>query len=102
MRRSTLLFSLTAYLCFGTNLFGQGTTATILGTITDTSGAVLPEAAIQIRNVGTGASQSVMSDSQGRFRIADLSVGEYEVVRPKYSCGTAVVFEQTAKPFLAR
>jgi hypothetical protein len=61
------------------NLFAQGTTATILGTVTDTSGAAVAGAAVQVRNVGTGLTQSVTSDAQGRYRVADLGVGEYEV-----------------------
>src|ERR1700747_742288 len=59
-------------------LFGQGTTATSLGAVTHMSAAALPEAAVEIRNTGTGAAQSVTSDSQGRFRIADLAVGDYD------------------------
>ncbi len=59
-------------------LWSQGTTATILGTVSDTTGALIPGASIQVRNVGTGATQAVTTDEQGRFRIPDLSVGEYE------------------------
>src|SRR5579859_101945 len=72
MRRLAFLFPVTACLWLASSVFGQGTTATILGTVSDTSGAVLPEAVVEVRNVGTGAAQSVTSDSQGRFRIADL------------------------------
>src|SRR5690242_9751126 len=90
MRRLTFLLSITACLWLACRLSGQGTTATILGTVTDTSGAVLPEAVVQIRNVGTGATQSVTSDSQGRFRIADLGVGEYEAQATKTGFSTLV------------
>jgi hypothetical protein len=69
---------------------GQGATGTILGTVTDMSGAFLPEASIQVRNAGTGAVQSVPSDSQGRFRVADLAVGEYEVQALKTGFSTVV------------
>ncbi len=81
--RPSVVFSLSfalVFAFFGTgHLFAQGTTATILGTITDTSGAAVAGAAVQVRNVGTGSTQSVMSDAQGRYRVADLGVGEYEV-----------------------
>ena len=73
-----------------TELRGQGATATILGTVTDVTGAALPEALVQVRNSGTGATQSVTSDSQGRFRIADLSVGDYEVESGKSGFATVV------------
>src|SRR5690349_5122878 len=81
---------LTACLWLASSLSGQGTTATVLGTVTDMSGAVLPEAVVEIRNVGTGAAQSVTSDSQGRFRIADLGVGEYEVQAAKTGFSTLI------------
>ena len=61
------------------HLGAQGTTATILGTVTDTSGAAVTGAAVQVRNVGNGLTQSATSDAQGRYRVADLGVGEYEV-----------------------
>ena len=42
---------------FGVARLGaQGPTATILGTVTDMSGAAIPNAAVQVRNAGTGLS----------------------------------------------
>ena len=60
-------------------LNAQVATATILGTVTDTSGAAIAEANVQVRNVGTGLIQTVTSDAQGRFSVPDLGIGEYEV-----------------------
>jgi hypothetical protein len=60
-------------------LAAQGATATILGTVTDASGAAVPAAGVQVRNVETGVTQTVTADGQGRFRVPDLGVGEYEV-----------------------
>jgi hypothetical protein len=54
-------------------------TATILGTITDASGAAIPAAIVQARNTETSASQSTMSDSQGRYRLSNLAIGNYDV-----------------------
>ncbi|HEU4391085.1 MAG TPA: TonB-dependent receptor, partial [Blastocatellia bacterium] len=59
-------------------LEAQVKTSTISGTVTDSTGAVLVGAAIQIRNVGTGVTQSAVADSQGRYSIPDLPVGDYE------------------------
>ena len=44
-------------------------TATILGTVTDSSGGAVPEANVQVTNTGTGAMQTVTSDAQGRYRV---------------------------------
>ena len=57
----------------------QGATnASVLGTVTDSSGAVIPNASVQVKNVATGQAQQTSSDGQGRYTIADLPVGNYE------------------------
>ena len=48
-------------------LSAQVTTATISGTVTDASGASIPEAAVQVKNLATGSNQTTVSDGQGRF-----------------------------------
>jgi len=68
----------------------QGATATILGTVTDSTGAAVPDAAVQVRNVGTDAGQTVTSDAQGRYRVPDLNVGQYEVRGTKMGFQTVV------------
>jgi hypothetical protein len=62
-----------------TRLGAQAQNAAISGTVLDASGAALAGASVQVRNVGTGISQAVMSDEQGRYRVADLQIGDYEV-----------------------
>ena len=57
----------------------QVTTATIFGTVLDSSGAALPGAAVKIENLGTGASSSVVSGSQGEFTATFLPVGRYDI-----------------------
>jgi hypothetical protein len=68
----------------------QGTTATILGTVTDMSGAAIPETAVQVKNVGTGITQSTVSDAQGRFTAPDLGIGDYEVQASRTGFSTVV------------
>jgi len=57
----------------------QGAIGSILGTISDSSGSVVPGATVTARNTGTGAIQVATSDEQGRYRIPVLPVGDYEV-----------------------
>ena len=71
-------------------LDAQVATATILGSVTDTSGAAIAEANVQVRNVGTGLIQTVTSDSQGRFHVPDLGIGDYEVQAAKTGFSTVV------------
>jgi outer membrane receptor protein involved in Fe transport len=60
-------------------LNAQGTTtASVLGTVTDSAGAVVPNAPVQVKNTATDQVRQVATDAQGRYTIADLPVGTYE------------------------
>lgn len=61
------------------HLQGQASTATIVGTVTDPSGAAISGAAVEVKNTGTGIVRSTTADSQGRYRVPDLIIGNYEV-----------------------
>jgi hypothetical protein len=54
-------------------------TATILGTITDSSGAVIPGASLTARHVETGQTRTTISGENGSYRFAALPVGGYEL-----------------------
>jgi hypothetical protein len=71
-------------------LHAQATTATILGTVTDTSGAAVADAAVQIKNVATGITQNVATDTGGRYRVPDLGLGDYDVQASKAGFQTVV------------
>src|SRR5215831_7096542 len=74
------IYALLLIIIVGVNrLDAQVRTATISGTATDSSGAVLVGAKIEVKNLGTGTTQSAITDSQGRYSILELPVGEYEV-----------------------
>src|SRR5207245_1683476 len=71
-------------------LDAQAATASLSGTVTDTSGAGIPGTSIEIRNTGTGASRAVLSDAQGRYSIPDLGIGTYDIRAGKAGFQTAV------------
>ena len=73
-----------------TRLAAQAATATILGTVTDASGAAVPDTAVQAKNTANGATQNGKSDGQGRYRISELGVGSYEVQAAKTGFSTVV------------
>ncbi len=54
-------------------------TGTILGVVKDSSGAVVPGAAITIESTETGQSRKVATDSSGAYRVPALPVGHYTV-----------------------
>src|SRR5579863_1923900 len=58
--------------------------ATLEGSVTDSSNAVIAHAKVTLRNTLTNQSRSVMTDDQGFFRAEALAVGTYEV-RVEYS-----------------
>ena len=72
------------------HLMAQGTTASIQGVVTDSTGAAVPGTAIQVKNVGTGQAQSTQSDQQGRYSVAELGVGDYEVQAAKPGFSTVI------------
>jgi len=54
-------------------------TATLSGTVTDPSGAVVPNAAVSIVSLGTGVERSTVSDGAGYFTAPSLQPGDYSV-----------------------
>jgi len=66
-------------LVLSSRLNAQGVTSgSVLGTVTDSAGAVVPNASVQVKNIATGQVQQVQTDGQGRYTIADLPIGNYE------------------------
>ncbi len=59
--------------------FAQGDRGTVTGTITDQAGAVIPAAAIEIKNINTGAVYQAQSSSTGNYTIGQLPVGTYQM-----------------------
>ena len=59
--------------------FAQTTTGTISGTVKDATGAVLPNAQIQVLNQDTGASRTLQSDASGHYAALLLPLGNYQV-----------------------
>jgi len=57
--------------------FAQESTGTISGTVTDPSGAVIPQASIVITNVQTGVVRKETTNSSGLFVVTNLAVGNY-------------------------
>src|SRR5262245_36350021 len=58
----------------------QTTFGTILGTVTDPSGAVMPNVTITVTNQGENVSQNVTSDAQGNYQAESLKAGKYTVI----------------------
>jgi Carboxypeptidase regulatory-like domain/TonB dependent receptor len=59
--------------------FGQSTFGTILGTVRDQSGAVMPGSAVTVENVGTSVRRSTITDETGFYTAPNLEPGTYKV-----------------------
>ena len=54
---------------------GQQTLGSLNGTVTDSSGAVVQNAAVKIRNVATNLEVTAQTKNDGSFSAADLPIG---------------------------
>jgi hypothetical protein len=68
----------------------QITAGTIQGTVTDESGAVIPGASVEIKNLGTNQSRTLTTDADGRFVALQLSPGRYSATITKQGFATIV------------
>jgi outer membrane receptor protein involved in Fe transport len=59
--------------------WGQALTGTILGSITDPSGAVLPGVEVTVTNTGTNRERVVLTSGSGGYSVPNLAVGEYQI-----------------------
>ncbi|HVF88109.1 MAG TPA: carboxypeptidase-like regulatory domain-containing protein [Pyrinomonadaceae bacterium] len=75
---TALVFALTVFAGDATT-FAQETRGTLLGTVSDTSGAVVPGATVVITNAGTNVSTQVVSNEGGTFEVPFLQPGTYNV-----------------------
>jgi len=73
-------------------LFAQGTDlGTITGSVTDGSGAVVPNAKVVILDLSTNTSRETKTNSQGVYRVFGLSSGRYQVSVSQAGMNTAQI-----------
>ena len=60
-------------------LLASGPTGSIIGTVTDPSGAVVPKARVTVQNEDTNATRDAKSDEDGDYTVALLPPGLYRV-----------------------
>ncbi len=69
---------------------GQAVNATLLGTVTDSSGASVAGAKIAITEVKTGVVHSATTNESGNYEVPDLAPGVYEVAAERQGFKKAV------------
>jgi len=63
----------------GASTFAQTFRGTILGSVTDSSGAAVPGATVTIKNVDTGLVRTVTTSDDGSYAAPELPIGTYSV-----------------------
>ncbi len=80
MKFSRLSLSfLLVFLSVAPILLAQSPTATLTGTVSDVSGAVVPGAKVEVRNASTGVSRTTATNAAGNFQFPLLSPGTYRL-----------------------
>jgi hypothetical protein len=80
VRRHSLCSVLAIWLCaFPAAAFAQQETATIAGTVTDSTGAVVPHAVVIVTNVQTGIAVRTTATDAGTYLVPSLRPGDYSV-----------------------
>jgi Carboxypeptidase regulatory-like domain len=70
-------------LAFSGQLPAQSTFGTLLGTVKDASGAVVPGAKVVITNTDEGSSRTTTTDPSGNYTLVDAKPGHYSVAVSK-------------------
>ena len=74
------LRSLAVFVLLSTSvLVGQTFRGTILGSVTDPSGAVVAGASVKVRNVATGLERTTTTSADGSYSVPELPIGTYSV-----------------------
>ena len=79
MRRMLLLRAALLPLLFVCAVYGQESRGTILGRVTDSSGAVVPTAEVKAVNVATGVAVSAKTNESGNYSLPFLVAGFYNM-----------------------
>jgi len=76
--RTTAVFLILTIL-FATPAFAQVVGGTLSGTVSDPSGAGIPQAKLVIKNVATGVGRTITTNTDGFYTTVNLPAGNYEL-----------------------
>src|SRR6476469_8785772 len=81
LRRAAAAFAV-GFLCifaFTMSLNAQEFRGTVTGTVSDPNGAVIPDAVVTVKNIETGVTVTLKTNSEGAYSLPTLSPGRYNV-----------------------
>ena len=89
--KRSLLLVMVLLLSAATSVWAQTFRGTVLGTVTDTSGAVIAGATVKIHNVDTGLERATQTSADGSYNVPELPIGTYTVSCSQSGFQTAVI-----------
>lgn len=90
MKKRGLVWLVGVCLLVAAPLAAQTFRGSIVGVVSDASGAVVLDARVTIKNLGTGVQRTASTDDTGYFVAAELPIGNYSVTVEKEGFQTAV------------
>jgi len=78
-RVARLFVLLAACLLLPAAAFAQFDAATVLGTVHDSSGAIVPGATVTLKNLSTGITATGVTDEKGNYQFLNVRIGTYSV-----------------------
>ena len=82
--------------------FAQANSSSVIGTVTDESGAAVPGATVTVTNNGTQAVRTVETNERGDYSVTALDIGIYEVSAQLEGFRTAVATDVRLEVDLVR
>src|SRR2546422_3136497 len=79
MRQRVFAVVVFLLLVLSTHIFAQTSNATLGGTVSDATGALIPGVSITATNTGTGIVTTVVSNDAGAYQFASLQTGTYKI-----------------------
>src|SRR5262245_51389097 len=78
--RSIIVFAFLLAAIYTTPMFAQTVTGTPSGTITDATGAVVPDIEVTAKNVETGLTRTTRTNGEGYYLMSFIPLGAYNVM----------------------
>jgi hypothetical protein len=79
MKRLSIVLSLAGVLLGAVPASAQFDTATVVGTVKDNTGAIVPGATVTLTNLDTGIATTKVTDADGNYQFVTVRVGRYKV-----------------------
>ena len=77
--------------------YGQAIAGTVVGTVRDSTGAVVSGARVSAKNAATGVVQSTLSGSEGNYTIPNVPPGSYDISAQMAGFSTAVASQNVVE-----